>query len=538
MRSLGLLALVFGFSTVCAERLFLIPLDSRPSSLDVPQMMADTTAWKVVLPPEDLLGKFLEPGNPEGIIAWLRQGDFQEGDVLIVSADMLAYGGLVASRVPAVASATALKRLSILQEIKQRHPRITIYVFSALMRTAPTATSRNREWRDALTRYVELEDRYRRTKNQSLLPTLRSLKAKIPPDERERYFLARARNMRVHHELLKMVQGKTIDYLVIGADDARAYGPQYQELTELKSAAEQQGIGGKVYFLDGIDQCGNLLISRAVLRRMDVTPQVWVEYSDPVRAQTRTAYEMHPLTVVVRDQVLASGARLAPSRDSSDYTLFIHTPEAGESSRRAFLQRLEQALSRGEKVAIADVSAEKGTTDPQIVSQVFSPQNDFSQVLAYAGWNTAGNTLGLSVSQANIYWNALKHNPDPLQRETAHLKFLFHRYIFDYAFNTVVRPVAFDVVSLEENENREHLSDGALQRLQTFVQQTLERIIQRAYSEIFSRVTIGRDGVRYRVAKVENLSVSLPWNRVWEVRVRFDVSLELAENLKAPVRDP
>jgi hypothetical protein len=169
---------------------------------------------------------------------------------------------------------------------------------------------------------------------------------------------------------------------------------------------------------------------------------------------------------------------------------------------------------------------------------VFAPQNDFSQVLAYAGWNTAGNTLGLSVSQANIYWNALKHNPDPLQRETAHLKFLFHRYIFDYAFNTVVRPVAFDVVSLEENENREHLSDGALQRLQTFVQQTLERIIQRAYSEIFSRVTIGRDGVRYRVAKVENLSVSLPWNRVWEVRVRFDVSLELAENLKAPVRDP
>ncbi len=538
MKVPGLLALALLCVLSHAERLVFIPLDSRPSSIDVPEMMIEVSQWKIILPPEDLLGKFLEPGNPESLVAWLRQVNLREGDAVVLSADMVAYGGLVASRVPAVASQVAIKRLSILHEIKQKHPSVPLYVFTALMRTAPTATARNREWRDELTRYVELNDRYQRTKEPSLLPTLKSLKAKIPQDELERYFLARARNLRVQRALIRMVKEGTIDYLIVGADDARAYGPQYQELSELRSTAERLGIAGRVYFLDGVDQCGNLLISRAILRSAGLTPYVWVEYSDSARARTRTAYEMRPLTVVVRDQILASGARLAPSKDSADYTLFVRTPKAGQETLRVFLQRLRQSIAEQKKVAVADVSAEMGRADSQIVAEVFAPHVNLSRLLAYVGWNTAGNTLGMSISQANIYLNALKNNSNAIQRETAHVKFLLHRYIFDYSFNTLVRPIAFDVVSLEENGAKEHLSDDALKRLQTFVQQTLERVVQRAYSEVFSRITISSEGVHYRVAKVENVFVSLPWNRVWEVRVRFDVALEVMQDFKAPVRAP
>lgn len=527
MRHLVFLALVLLHGMALAKRILLIPLDSRPSSVDMSLMMAEVAGWEIFLPPEECLGKFLEAGNPEGIIAWLKEEDLRKGDMLVVSADMLAYGGLVASRVPTVASSTAIKRLSVLQNIKEKHPDVPIYVFSALMRSAPTATTRNRNWRNELTRYVELSDRYERTRDQTLLPALRTLKEKIPPDELERYFLARNRNMRVHHALIKMVKEKTIDYLIIGADDARANGPQYQELSDLKSTAEQLGIAGKIYFLDGIDQCGNLLISRAVLRSVNMTPHVWVEYSDPEHAKRRTTYEMHPLTIVVRDQILASGARLATSKNTADYTLFVHLPNVEKASFNAFLQHLRQALLEGEKIALADVSAERGKSDPQIVSEIFSPQNNFSRILAYVGWNTAGNTIGMSVSQANVYLNALEHNPSPVQRESAHVRFLFHRYIFDYAFNTIVRPIAFDVVSLEENGAKEHLSDEALERMQKFVQQTLERILQRAYAEIFSQVIIFAGPATYRIAKIDNISVSLPWRRVWEVKVRFDIVLEL-----------
>jgi len=69
-------------------------------------------------PPRALLGRFLTPGQPERVAEWLRRGA-PSARMAIVSLDMLAYGGLVASRAPTVDVATALCRLQALREVKE-----------------------------------------------------------------------------------------------------------------------------------------------------------------------------------------------------------------------------------------------------------------------------------------------------------------------------------------------------------------------------------------------------------------------------------
>jgi hypothetical protein len=62
---------------------------------------------------DSTLGCFEVPGRPDTISRWLS--DLPEVEALIVSVDMLAYGGLVASRHASLAEDEALSRLQVLR---------------------------------------------------------------------------------------------------------------------------------------------------------------------------------------------------------------------------------------------------------------------------------------------------------------------------------------------------------------------------------------------------------------------------------------
>ena len=52
-------------------------------------------------PPRTLLGRFLDAGRSDALIAWLNQKAAQpQTGEFVVSTDMLGYGGLTASRIP------------------------------------------------------------------------------------------------------------------------------------------------------------------------------------------------------------------------------------------------------------------------------------------------------------------------------------------------------------------------------------------------------------------------------------------------------
>src|SRR5689334_10866091 len=94
------------FSFLLAQIAF-VPLDDRPVTRQLPQLLGRIAGRAVIEPPRDFLGKYLIPGKPDAIIAWLNGSQTKAAQTFVISTDMLAYGGLVASRVPGVTYADA-----------------------------------------------------------------------------------------------------------------------------------------------------------------------------------------------------------------------------------------------------------------------------------------------------------------------------------------------------------------------------------------------------------------------------------------------
>src|SRR5688500_6116924 len=119
--------------------LALIPLDNRPCNVRFPREIAAIGGSELLTPPDDLLGYFTTPGQSAELVRWLEE--LPPVEALIVSSDMLAYGGLVASRRPTTPLEQARHTLQVLQRFRAAHPQTPIYAFSILMRLAVTLES-------------------------------------------------------------------------------------------------------------------------------------------------------------------------------------------------------------------------------------------------------------------------------------------------------------------------------------------------------------------------------------------------------------
>ncbi len=139
-----------------STRILFIPLDDRPPCLQFTVKMGMIGNAEVVTPPKALLGRYTTAGQCDQIIQWLQQQNLSSFDAAIISLDMLAYGGLVASRVFTVETDIASKRVEVLSTIRRKEHKLAIYAQSVIMRLAPTADGKNEAYRDDLSRREEI----------------------------------------------------------------------------------------------------------------------------------------------------------------------------------------------------------------------------------------------------------------------------------------------------------------------------------------------------------------------------------------------
>lgn len=503
-----------------------MPLDSRPAVTQYPQLIGDIASVKVETPPDEILGRFTTPGKPSAIADWLLQQDLTNVSAVIVSSDMICYGGLIASRVPDISRAAAIQNLRCLEELRKKRPGLQIFVFSALMRTAPTATDQTRAWRMNLARYMELKDRYATTKEKHLPAQIQALKKKIPAVELEKYLAARQRNMEVHKQLLRMTKSGIVNYLVVGADDAQKYGPHVQEIASLKKSRHALAIDGSAFFCEGVDQHANLLVSRALLRLNGWTPQVFVKLSQPKAAVKPAVFESQPLGDSIRDQIIASGARQAPSAEKADYILYLNTPGTKEDEFNSFAVGLCKDIENSGAIAVADINFDKqGSADSRLISELWR-QEQAGNLLAFAGWNTAGNTIGTAVPQSNMYLLAKRIGTNPVHREKSHRLFLLHRLVNDYGYHKYIRPAAYKMIDDDPYGTREEAHGRSLEALQEWVARNTESLLQKYFREQFEQRPFDVDGDTYRISAIKDVQVRLPWPRAFEVRIDFDLEMQ------------
>lgn len=532
MRCWWALGFALGFSFARADRVLLVPLDSRPATGQFAQMIGRVGDVDVELPPTGTLGRFTTPGLPDDILDWIARQDLSDVSTVVVSADMVAYGGLIASRTAGVSRDSAANRLRRLANIVHRSPGTKLYVFSSTMRLAPTATRRAADWRMTLARYVELREKAQRTGDRTLWPRLKKLLAGVPKGELERYMAVRARDHRVQLDLLDMVRDGRIDTLVFGQDDAKPFGPHVPETDQLARYATNRKLGSQVRFCEGIDQLANVLLSRSMLTRAQWAPKVRVVFADPTAATRIADFESRPIGVSLQGQIEASGARLIRGGEMPDYTLFVNTPRSTDDEVATMVGALESETG---PTAVADINlAPSGASDPRLVDPLERDARTMDLV-SFAGWNTAGNTLGTTIPAANAYLLARRSDRDPVEREIARQEFLLHRFVNDYGYHRYTRPQAYQLLDVLPDASREETYGTSLAQLDSFVKKDLGQRLSDAFrTQVFGR-KFEAGGSEYVFTGINDVRISLPWPRAYEVRMEFHLQAQPADTMLLPL---
>jgi hypothetical protein len=474
-----------------------------------------------MMPPYELLGRFTTPGRSDAILDWLERCEFSDVSSVIVSADMVEYGGLIESRINTVSSETAIQRMRRLVNIVRAHRKTKLYVFSATMRLLPTATRESSTYRLQLGKYEEAKAKYELTKSPMSGALAARLKPTLPAYEIEAYEATRARNTTVQHQLIRMQAARMFDYLIIGQDDARPFGPHVPETVRMKQMVSNLHIGGSVYFCEGVDQHASVLMSRALLTAAKWTPRVRVVFSDESGKFKYANFESKPIKDSLVDQLLASGARPARNADEYDYTLYLNTPGRRQDKFDEFLASLKADADQGFPTAVADIDlAKDGTADPHLFEGLWENAR-IMKLLSYAGWNTAGNTMGTSIPAANVYLLARRSSVDPLTREVAQKEFLLHRFVNDYAYHKYTRPEAYRMIRDEVGMMVDELDAPLYRRVNDFVQTDLADHLQQFFREQFLGRLFFAGTQSYTFSDLSDVKIFLPWPRAYEVRMEF-----------------
>jgi hypothetical protein len=421
-----------------------VPLDDRPVTLQLPRMLGAIAGVRIATPPRELLGSYLRFGDPEAIARWLRDDAPPDANAFILSTDMLAYGGLIASRTPATPAFVAISRLRALATFRASRPRASFAAFGTVMRLAPTGVpdaggaagffAAGPAW-PLIQAFANLPDPPRTRADRAQASRLRAGAGPALTG----YLAARSRDREVDLFALQLLAEGGFDRLILGQDDAGPVGLHLRDLAALRDYVARWGLSGRASIEPGADELALALVGAALARTAAFVPRIRVVYSRPGGGALNDPLEFAPIDTTVNALIGASGATRTPAAGSADIDLFVRvagTPAADES---AFGNAIAADVSGGRLAAIADLTFLAPNDYPQQRSLVddLLARHIAGSIAAFASWNTTANTLGTAIPEAiAVAAGRRMGSYDP----RAHAQFMLDRYADDYAFHDFTRP--------------------------------------------------------------------------------------------------
>ncbi|GGH87186.1 hypothetical protein JOD43_003842 [Pullulanibacillus pueri] len=507
-------------------KIVFLPLDERPCNYDYPKQLASMTELDVVLPQREILGKKKLPAQFSNIRDWLVQ-ETRSADYLILSIDMLVYGGIVPSRLHHLSENEWRQALNVIREMKENNPSLKIYAFNLIMR-APAYNNSEEEpayyskFGRAIYRYGWLMDKKDR---EGLTKIEREEQDKVVrevPDEILRDFLNRRKmNAKINHMSIDLVNGGLIDFLIIPLDDNSKYGFTSKEQRTLIFNIEEKNLFDKVHIYPGADEIGCTLLARVFAQVNNYTPLIHARYSSTQGPLIIPKYEDRSLNESLKAHVTAIGGILTDTSISADVHLFIHSPAVGETevaeqgpyderhrsyfseiNIREIVHVMDYLLKENKFVALADVATCNGSD--RALMKLMAKIKLHNRLHAYGGWNTSGNTMGTVLAHGIIgsfyfnrnLWEKVANNSR---------KFYTTRIIEDWGYQAVVRQEVVKKDLPRYSANYFNIN-GAQKSIEACIQERLNNFVN---SEL-----------QWKDVEVSN--VQLPWKRMFEVGFQVD----------------
>lgn len=494
---------------------------ATPTARQLPMMAGAIAGVRVAEPPRTWLGDYIEPGDAAAIAAWLKRPPDRTADALIISTDMLAYGGLDASRVlGGVSTAEAIGRLDSLVAWRAAHPRAWIAAFGTIMRLEPTAVTPVGEartyWAGAQPPIWEYIWEYAALHDPPLLgerARAQQLRALIGEPVLAEYLQARARDRAVDLAALQLVANGTIDALVIGQDDAGPAGLHVKDVRALQGAVATLGVADRAAIEPGADELGLVLVARAMARRIGWTPHVALRYSAPGGAATQDPLEFAPVHVTIDALIRRAGGERDDRRP--DFTLYVRVPGTSPAQDDSLFDTLRSGIARGRHVALVDLTFLTGSYTTQAAfARRLVVAGLAGRLEAYSGWNTAANSTGIALGEA-IAAGAGRRSGRYEAR--MHAAFMLDRYIDDYLYHCIVRPRIDSELAARGITAHWYLAPEIWHQEDARVRAALLPLARKLLRQIYPQ---------YRAAQ---LDVSLPWPRTPEI----ESTIELRDSLHA-----
>ena len=407
-------------------------------------MLGAIAGQPVRTPSRESLGTYLRPGDPQAIADWLGGEATRDVSALVASSDMVAYGGLVASRIPGVSASQAYVRLRALARLKNERDIPFVGVFGTIMRLAPTGVPRlgaatdyyaTGATVDAIQAYANLPDPPASAADREKAQRLR---ATIGAATLETYLATRARNRDVDEWALQMASEGGYDRIVIGQDDAGPVGLHLRDVAALKRAAAAFDLRARASIEPGADELGMVLLAGVFARNVGWTPTVHVDYSRADGGGTVDRLEYVPIDSTIGAIVRACGARRVPGT-AADIELAVRVAGTSADDEAAFERRLAADVAAGRSVAVADLTFLSGQPgeEQQALTESLLANGIAGKIDAFASWNTDANTIGTALPEAIAVGAGRRAGRFDAR---AHAQFMLDRYADDYAFHQFVRP--------------------------------------------------------------------------------------------------
>jgi len=498
----------------------LLPLDNRPCNTRFPAQIARIGGSELLLPPSSLLGFFNTPGQPLALADWIRDLP-REAEALIVSVDMLAYGGLVASRRPSVPVEQATSHLQALRDFHRERPGVPIYAFNILMRLAITMDG------DAavahyynIMRYARLADEAERFGSKYLQDELRKVKAEIPPPVLESYLAARARNHEVNRRMIEWLGEGVFDTLLITQEDATEWGLHRSEQDDLLALRASLGIGDAMSLHPGADEAALTLLARHWNTGVSLRAQV----SDAADYERIAPFEDRPYHLGLRQHAAAMRGHFCDAdrtasacEDEPDFELFVNAPVGGsqqdekdeaKSGRRLRLQPwldiLQSSVEAGRSVALCDVAFPNGADN--VLMAELEKRRLLGSLAVFAGWNTAGNTTGTVLACCAALKKAREDGADASAVAELSRRFVFERMLDDWFYQAKVR-ARVERAARERGVSPLRMDERDNEGCEVQTRRELQAFAQMLAARQFD-------------APLQRCDVRLPWRRTFEVDVR------------------
>jgi len=319
-------------------------------------------------------------------------------------------------------------------------------------------------------RYSNLLHKSKKLNTPQLEDELAEVVTKIPQDILEDYISTRERNFAVNQFYLDRAAQGAFEWLVLCQDDTSKWGINVMEAETLKQKITQLKLQNKTLVHPGTDEVASSLMVRAHLfpNSLSVYPIYTIEDGKEILAN----YEDRPIKKSVEGQIKLVGAKKSNSIGSADLVMVVHLPEISQgdhifeeepegTAQEAAISKIIGVLnSLNKPIALADILWANGS-DPELIQSLIESDVDFKNLYAYAGWNTASNTIGSTLAIGMIRVIAEKDNT---VNKLAHKRMLINRFAEDWAYQASVRQKLSEPDVVELNNKMFELIEPLLKK--------------------------------------------------------------------------